>query len=85
MLSLDSLNYGPVNVEDVVDGKSDLTFKVIVDLMPEFETSDPAKLTVERITADVSDADVNEALDRLAKNVRNYTTKTAPPPRTMWR
>ena len=63
------------SVEDVVDGKSDLTFKVIVDLMPDFETSDPAKLTVERITADVSDADVNEALDRLAKNVRNYKTK----------
>ena len=63
------------SVEDVVDGKSDLTFKVIVDLMPEFETSDPAKLTVERITADVADADVNEALDRLAKNVRNYKTK----------
>jgi len=63
------------SVEDVVDGKSDLTFKVIVDLMPEFETSDPSKLTVERITADVADADVNEALDRLAKNVRNYKAK----------
>jgi trigger factor len=63
------------NVEDVVDGKSDLTFKVIVDLMPEFETTDVAKLTVERLTADIADADVDEALDRLAKNVRNYTTK----------
>ncbi len=63
------------SVEDVVDGKADLTFKVIVDLMPEFETTDPSKLTVERLIADVADADVNEALDRLAKNVRNYVTK----------
>ena len=63
------------NVEDVVDGKSDLTFKVIVDLMPEFETTDPAKLTVERLTTDVADADVNEALDRLAKTVRNYVSR----------
>jgi len=63
------------SVEDVVDGKADLTFKVIVDLMPEFETTDPSKLTVERLTADVADADINEALDRLAKNVRNYVTK----------
>jgi len=63
------------SVEDVVDGKSDLTFEVIVDLMPEFETTDVAKLTVERLTADIADADVDEALDRLAKNVRNYTTK----------
>ncbi|MBA2588710.1 MAG: trigger factor [Alphaproteobacteria bacterium] len=63
------------NVEDVVSGKSDLTFKVIVDLMPDFETADVAKLSVERLTADIADADVEEAVDRLAKNVRNYTAK----------
>src|SRR5258708_6763895 len=63
------------SVEDVVDGKSDLTFKVIVDLMPDFETADVSKLTVERLTADIADADINEALDRLAKNAREYATK----------
>jgi trigger factor len=63
------------SVEDVVDGKSDLTFKVIVDLMPEFDAADPATLTVERLTADIAEADIDEALDRLAKNVRNFVTK----------
>jgi trigger factor len=63
------------SVEDVVDGKADLTFKVIVDLMPDFETTDVSKLTVERLTADIADADVDEALDKLAKNVRNYIAK----------
>jgi len=63
------------SVEDAVDGKADLTFKVIVDLMPDFEAADVSKLTVERLTADIADADVNEALDKIAKNVRNYTTK----------
>ena len=63
------------NVQDVVEGKSDLTFKVIVDLMPDFQTTDVAKLTVERLVSDVTDADINEALDRLAKSTRNYTTK----------
>ncbi len=63
------------NVEDVVAGKSDLTFKVIVDLMPDFEATDVSKLTVERLTADVADADVAEALERLAKNARSYATK----------
>jgi trigger factor len=48
---------------------------VIVDLMPDFEIADPAKLTVERLTSDITDADMDEALDRLAKNVRNYVTK----------
>ena len=60
------------NVEDVVDGKADLTFTVIVDLMPDFETADVAKLTVERLTSDITDADMDEALDRLAKNARSY-------------
>jgi trigger factor len=63
------------NVQDVVEGKSDLTFKVIVDLMPDFQTTDVSKLTVERLTADIADADINEALDRLAKNARSYATK----------
>ncbi|HKQ45567.1 MAG TPA: trigger factor [Rhizomicrobium sp.] len=63
------------NVQDVVEGKSDLTFKVIVDLMPDFQTADVSKLTVERLTADITDADINEALDRLAKNARSYATK----------
>jgi len=63
------------NVQDVVDGKSDLTFKVIVDLMPDFQTTDVSKMTVERLVSDVTDADINEALDRLAKSTRNYTTK----------
>src|SRR3569833_107244 len=63
------------NVEDVVEGKADLTFKVIVELMPDFEIADPAKLTVARLTSDITDAFLDEALDRLAKNVRNYATK----------
>jgi len=63
------------SVEDAVDGKADLTFKVIVDLMPDFETTDVSKLTVEKLVSDIADADVDEALDRLAKNVRNYIAK----------
>jgi len=63
------------SVEDVVEGKADLTFKVIVDLMPDFEVTDVAKLTVERLVSDIADADIAEALDRLAKNARSYATK----------
>src|ERR1700742_2862255 len=63
------------SVEDVVEGKADLTFKVIADLMPDFEIADPAKLTVERLTSDITDAEIDEALDRLAKNARSYATK----------
>ncbi|HYJ35192.1 MAG TPA: trigger factor, partial [Rhizomicrobium sp.] len=37
--------------------------------------TDVAKLTVERLVSDIADADINEALDRLAKNARSYATK----------
>src|SRR6202789_2543938 len=63
------------DVQQVVDGKSDLQFTVTVDLMPEFETTDVSKLTVERLTSDVTDADVDEALDRLAKQSRSFAAR----------
>jgi trigger factor len=63
------------DVQQVVDGKADLQFTVTVDLMPEFETSDVSKLTVERLTSDVTDADIDEALDRLAKQSRSFTAR----------
>lgn len=63
------------DVQQVVDGKADLQFTVTVDLMPDFETTDVSKLAVERLTSDVTDADVDEALDRLAKQTRGYAAK----------
>jgi trigger factor len=63
------------DVQQVVDGKADLQFTVTVDLMPDFETTDVSKLSVERLTSDVTDADVDEALDRLAKQTRGYASK----------
>ncbi|MBS0471428.1 MAG: trigger factor [Proteobacteria bacterium] len=62
-------------IEEVVDGKSDLEFTVKVDLMPDFELADVAKLKVERLTAEVADADVDEALKRLAEQSRSFTTR----------
>ena len=63
------------DVQQVVDGKADLTFTVTVDLMPDFETTDVAKLAVERLTADITDADLDEALERLAKSTRGFTPR----------
>ena len=63
------------DVQDVVDGKADLQFTVTVDLMPDFETADVSKLEVERLTADVTDADVDEALERIAQQSRSYAAR----------
>lgn len=69
-VSLDS------EIEQVVDGKSDLEFTVKVDLMPDFEVTDVSRLKVERLTGEVTDADVDEALRRLADQTKSYTDRT---------
>ncbi len=63
------------DVQQVVDGKADLQFTVTVDLMPEFQTADVASLKVERLTAEVTDADIDEALQRIAQQARDYTPR----------
>ncbi|MGZ5938670.1 MAG: trigger factor [Rhizomicrobium sp.] len=61
--------------QQVVDGKSDLEFTVKVDLMPEFELADVSKLHVERLVSEVQDADVDEALNRLAEQSKTYSSR----------
>ena len=63
------------DVNAVVDGKADLTFTVTVDLMPDFTPADVSTLKVEKLVAEVSDAEIDEALERLAKNVRSHTKR----------
>ena len=62
-------------LEQVVDGKADLEFTIKVDLMPDFELTDVSKLKIERLTAEVTDADVDEALKRLAEQSRTYSPR----------
>ena len=63
------------DLEQVMNGKADLEFTVKVDLMPEFELADPSKLMVEKLVAEVSDADVDEAVANLAKQTRSYSNR----------
>ncbi|MBL4596787.1 MAG: trigger factor [Robiginitomaculum sp.] len=63
--------------EDVVEGKADLKFHMHVDVMPEFTPADPAKLKIERPVCKVSDADVKEAVTRLASEQKSYKEKPA--------
>lgn len=63
------------DVQAVVDGKADLEFKVIVDLMPDFELADVSKLEVERLVSDVTDEDIDDAIKRLAEQSRTYSPR----------
>src|SRR5580698_1412453 len=62
-------------IQEVVDGKSDLEFTVKVDLMPDFEVADVSKMKVEKLVADVTDADVDEATAKLAEQVRTFSPR----------
>lgn len=62
-------------IAPVVEGKADLTYKMTFEIIPAFEMTDFAKLEVERPVAEVTDADVEEALQRLAENQKSYEPK----------
>lgn len=62
-------------IDQVVDGKADLEFMVKIDLMPDFELTDVSKLKIERLTADVTDEDVDVALKNLAEQARTYSSR----------
>ena len=63
------------DVQQVIDGKADLEFRVLVDLMPDFELADVSKLEVERLVAEVTDEDVDDAIKRLAEQSRSYSPR----------
>lgn len=61
----------------VVDGKSDLEFTIKVDLMPDFEVVDVSKLKVEKLVADVTDEEIDDAVMKLAQQSRTYSARAA--------
>jgi len=63
------------DVQKVIEGKVDLEFRVLVDLMPDFELADVTKLEVERLVADITDTDVDEGINRLAEQSRTYSPR----------
>jgi len=60
----------------VMDGKADLGFQIAIDVMPDFEPVDPATLSLKRPVYEPTKAEVDEAVDELAKQNRTYETKT---------
>ncbi|MDE2134469.1 MAG: trigger factor [Alphaproteobacteria bacterium] len=63
------------DVQQVIEGKADLEFRVLIDLMPDFELADVSKLEVERLVADVTDEDMDNAVQRLAEQSRGYSPR----------
>ncbi len=62
-------------LDNVLAGKADLEFTMKVDLMPDFDLADLGEIKIERLIAEVTDADVETALQKLAESRRTYTPK----------
>jgi trigger factor len=62
-------------IEKMVEGKSDLTYTVAIEIMPPIELADFKGVKLERLTAEVQDSEVDDALKRLAEQSRPFAPK----------
>lgn len=62
-------------VEELLNGKTDLTYTVAIEVVPAIALADFKTFQVEKPVADVSDADVDEAIKRIADSNRGYAAK----------
>jgi trigger factor len=63
-------------VEDVLAGKSDLTYTVSIEVVPPIQLADFKSFTVDKPVADVTDADIDEAIKRIVDQNRTYAAKS---------
>ena len=62
-------------VERALEAKGDLDFTVAVEVLPTFELADLSDIKVTRQVAEVTDSDLDEAIDRMAKGNRAFAPK----------
>ncbi|GAC1334459.1 MAG: trigger factor [Beijerinckiaceae bacterium] len=66
---------GQGEMEKVMEAKGDLAFTVAFETLPKFEVGTFEDVTLERLVAEVPDAEVDQVLDRMASQNRTYTPK----------
>ncbi|WFU76694.1 trigger factor [Bradyrhizobium sp. CB2312] len=62
-------------VEELLNGKTDLTYTVAIEVVPSIALADFKSFQVEKPVAEVSDTDVDEAIKRIADSNRTYVAK----------
>jgi trigger factor len=62
-------------VEDILTGKSDLTYTVSIEVVPVIALADFKSFTVEKPVAEVTDADVDDAIKRIADQNKSFVAK----------
>jgi trigger factor len=62
-------------VEDILAGKSDLTYTVSIEVVPAIALADFKSFSVEKPVAEVTEADIDEAIKRIADQNRSFAAK----------
>jgi trigger factor len=62
-------------VEQVIEGKTDLAYTVAIEILPAIELADFKGIQVERLNAEVTEAEVDEAVQRIAEQSRPFAAK----------
>jgi trigger factor len=62
-------------VERVLEGKSDLAYKLALEVLPKIELADFTKIKLERLLAEVSEPEIDAAVEKLAEANRPYSPK----------
>jgi trigger factor len=63
-------------VAKIIGGQSDLAYTVALEILPKIELGDFKGIKLEREVAEVTDAQVSEALDRIAEQNRPFAAKS---------
>ena len=63
-------------VEGIIEGKSDLAYTVEVEVVPPIELTDFKTVKLERLTAEVTDAEIDQALNAISEQNRPFIAKT---------
>src|SRR5262249_23266435 len=62
-------------VERIIGGQSDLAYTLSLEVLPKIELGDFKTLNLDRYTTEVTDAEVDEALNRIAEQNKPYASK----------
>jgi trigger factor len=70
-----TLPEGENEVKALVEGKTDLTYSMAIEILPTIELGDFKNITLERLVAEVADEEVEEGVKRIAEANRPYAAK----------
>jgi len=63
-------------IEGVIEGKTDLAYTVALEVVPQIALADFSSIKLEKLTTEVSEDDLDDALKKIADQNRPYAAKT---------